>query len=1212
MKNIDELTKQYSLSKTLKFSLIPIGKTLENYESKDGLTSELILNKKVKHIKKYISECLFKLNDYALSQATNLKNLNKYADLYFQNSTDIKKSESDLRKEIAKILSPVHKKMLKRKEFISIVVPSYMDDENKKSEILELSSFTSYFTDYLNNCENMFTNDESTGAIPYRCINDNLPRFLDNTKIYSRIIQLIDSNELKTFRKNYIGVYDATVDNMFTVDYFNFTLSQSEINVYNDIIEQINNYISLYNKSSSYNNRLPHLKVLYKQIGSKINNQSILPPKFKSDNELLKTLYSYYNNDNEEQDFMSLKTVLNKLEKIFNSLSEYNFDGIFIKCGNVLNTLSILMFDNVTMLKGLLKQENYNGKSISISQLQNIIDNSEIDNIEYQSIADCYKNRFNFLLNKVFERYNKISILLSQNYQKTKKLKNCKQDMYLIKGFLDSIKNLEKFAKLLIGTGKENNKDELFYEDYSNLINQFYGFDVLYTKVRNYFTQKPYSLDKYKLSFDNPQFMEGWAKNQETARSVQLFTKDGLYYLGVMANECRKNFKKPYNNPIDNDDIITKIVYEQIPSPSRIIQNLLFIDGETVKKNGKKNSEGINTVLEELKNKYLPSDINKIRKMGSYKVTNDNFNKDDLSKYIAYYIDRVKDYYSKYNFTFKSPTEYSNFGEFTNDIDNQAYQITFADISFQQLMSLVDKGELYMFQIYNKDFSDFSKGKENLHTMYFKMLFDERNLANVVYRLQGGAEMFYRPASIDEDDIIIHEANKFIVKRTYEDKINDINNPTDEEKSKYYSIFNYDIVKDRRFVQPQFLLHLSVGINSKLPEYCNLNNTVRTIIKKSNNYNIMGISRGINNLLFAVIVDSKGNILHKESFNIIESNYNNNNYTVDYFNKIEKRNDENQKAKQDWTSIEEIKYIKRGYISQVVQRICRLIVEFDAIIMIESINNKEDSTKLINQNIYKQFVALLENKLNYYVDKNTDMTKCGGLLNAYQLTNKIDSNGYNLIQNGLIFYINKAYTGVIDPATGFVNKLFPQYHNVDKAHDFISKIDDIRYNQDEYYFEFDIDYDKFGIDIPHKKWTICSYGNRIKSYSQSSCEEINLTDEYKKIFDNSEISYSKNIKEQLLNSESKSLLEQFINIFKLNLRIKNYSRKLSYIVSPIKNKDGNFYFCSNKDIDMYDTYNMTCKGSIILDKIKKSDDINSIDLSIDDNEWFSYIQNIVK
>lgn len=38
MKNIDKLTKQYSLSKTLKFSLIPIGKTLENYESKDGLT----------------------------------------------------------------------------------------------------------------------------------------------------------------------------------------------------------------------------------------------------------------------------------------------------------------------------------------------------------------------------------------------------------------------------------------------------------------------------------------------------------------------------------------------------------------------------------------------------------------------------------------------------------------------------------------------------------------------------------------------------------------------------------------------------------------------------------------------------------------------------------------------------------------------------------------------------------------------------------------------------------------------------------------------------------------------------------------------------------------------------------------------------------------------------------------------------------------------
>lgn len=64
---------------------------------------------------------------------------------------------------------------------------------------------------------------------------------------------------------------------------------------------------------------------------------------------------------------------------------------------------------------------------------------------------------------------------------------------------------------------------------------------------------------------------------------------------------------------------------------------------------------------------------------------------------------------------------------------------------------LVDEGKIYLFQLYNKDFSPHSNGTPNLHTLYFKMLFDERNLEDVVYRLNGEAEMFYRPASIKYD-----------------------------------------------------------------------------------------------------------------------------------------------------------------------------------------------------------------------------------------------------------------------------------------------------------------------------------------------------------------------------------------------------------------------------------------------------------------------------
>lgn len=69
-------------------------------------------------------------------------------------------------------------------------------------------------------------------------------------------------------------------------------------------------------------------------------------------------------------------------------------------------------------------------------------------------------------------------------------------------------------------------------------------------------------------------------------------------------------------------------------------------------------------------------------------------------------------------------------------------KLTFENISESYIDSVVNQGKLYLFQIYNKDFSAYSKGRPNLHTLYWKALFDERNLQDVVYKLNGEAELF--------------------------------------------------------------------------------------------------------------------------------------------------------------------------------------------------------------------------------------------------------------------------------------------------------------------------------------------------------------------------------------------------------------------------------------------------------------------------------------
>ena len=51
------------------------------------------------------------------------------------------------------------------------------------------------------------------------------------------------------------------------------------------------------------------------------------------------------------------------------------------------------------------------------------------------------------------------------------------------------------------------------------------------------------------------------------------------------------------------------------------------------------------------------------------------------------------------------------------------------------------------------------KEKENLHTMYLKNLFSEENLKNIVLKLNGEAEVFFRKSSIKKP--IIHKKEVF-------------------------------------------------------------------------------------------------------------------------------------------------------------------------------------------------------------------------------------------------------------------------------------------------------------------------------------------------------------------------------------------------------------------------------------------------------------------
>lgn len=762
-----------------------------------------------------------------------------------------------------------------------------------------------------------------------------------------------------------------------------------------------------------------------------------------------------------------------------------------------------------------------------------------------------------------------------------------KDDVYisLIKSFLDSSKEIEWFIKSLGVLDKDATVNDIFYSELEETYNIFISVDKIYNKVRNYITKKPYSTSKIKLNFDCSTLLNGWDKNKEKDNLSIILRDDKYYYLGIIDKNNKKIFEKLDNH--NDGNCYQKMEYKLLPGPNKMLPKVFFAKSNIVK--------------------YDPlGEIQKIYKEGGYKKDD----KDALYKIIDFYkksIDVHPDW-NKFGFKFKNTNEYNNINQFYDDIATQGYSINFANVSKKYVDTLVNEGKLFLFKIYNKDFSSYSKGKENLHTTYFKMLFDKENLKNVIYKLNGQGEIFYRPSSI-------------IKKPTHEKNIPIQNkNPNNKNKT---SKFEYDLFKDKRYSENQFFLHFPITMNFKQDSKCtDFNTNVNTLIKNSEHNYIIGLDRGERNLIYACVIDEKGNIIEQKSFNVISSNGN----IVDYHNLLNNKEKERLDARQNWKTIDNIKEIKEGYISQVVHEICKYVIKYDALISLENLNaGFKNSRSKVEKQVYQKFEKMLIDKLNYLVLKENSKTSLGGALNAYQLTYPNVSD--KAIQNGIIFYIPAWCTSKIDPVTGFVDLLKPKYRSVDDTKDFISKLDDVVYNKEKDLFEIKFNYDKFGTCASFKKeWIISSYGNRIRTFrnkdknSNWDNEEIDLTIEYKKLYNKYKINYELNLKEQILNQEEKDFFETFIYLFKLTLQMRNSitgNGDVDYIISPICDVNGKFYDSRNKepnlpiDADANGAYNIARKLLMIVDRIKEikeSEDIKEVKMGITNAEWLEYAQ----
>ena len=438
------------------------------------------------------------------------------------------------------------------------------------------------------------------------------------------------------------------------------------------------------------------------------------------------------------------------------------------------------------------------------------------------------------------------------------------------------------------------------------------------------------------------------------------------------------------------------------------------------------------------------------------------------------------------------------------------------------------------------------------------------------------------------------------------------------------------LYKDRRYTVDKFFLHLPIKLNCNAAESSYLNEDVRKAIKNCDKNYVIGIDRGERNLIYICVIDSDEKIVEQISLNEIINSYNGIEHRVDYQNLLAQKAKDRTKERQDWKTVENIKELKEGYLSQVVSKICELVKKYDAIICLEDLNYGFKNSRIERQ-VYQKFENMLVSKLNFLADKKEEPVNLGGLLNAYQLTNKV-GNTYKSMQNGFIFYVPAWMTSKIDPTTGFANLLRFHYESIEKSKKIIECIDKIYYSKKEEMFAFDINYENFnrGSLSAKKKWTLYSNGTRIKTYrnkdknSEWDNEEIDLTDAFKDLFKRYNIKYdADDFKAEILAINEKNFYEQFLELMKLVVQMRNSitnNVEVDYLISPVKNSEGKFYDSRNygktdlslpKDADANGAYNIARKGLWACNKIKatKEDELAKAKLGISNKEWLEFAQN---
>lgn len=1255
MKEIKELTGLYSLTKTIGVELKPVGKTQELIEARKLIEQDDQRAEDYKIVKDIIDRYHKDFIDKCLNCVKIKKDdLEKYVSLAENSNRDAEDFDNIKTKMRNQITEAFRKNSLFtnlfKKNLIKEYLPAFVSEE-EKSVVNKFSKFTTYFDAFNDNRKNLYSGDAKSGTIAYRLIHENLPMFLDNIASFNTISEIGVNEYFSGIEAEFTDTLDGKhLVDFFQVDYFNNTLTQKKIDNYNYVVGAVNKAVNLY-KQQHKNVRIPLLKTLHKMILSDRVTPSWLPERFECDEEMLTAIKAAYE---------SLKEVLvgdddDSLRNLLLNIDNFDLEHIYIAKDSGLTSISQQIFgyyDTYTLaIKDQLQRENPNlyderidklykkEGSFSIAYLNRLVDTKEHITInEYYRLLGSYCREEGKRKDDFFKQIDGAYCAISHLFWgKHGEIAQSDSDIELIQKLFDDYKGLQRFIKPLLGHGDEADKDNEFDAKLRKVWDELDIITPLYDKVRNWLSRKIYNPEKIKLCFENNgQLLSGWSDNQTksdngTQYGGYIFRKKNEigeydFYLGISADA--KLFRRDENICYE-DGMYERFDYYHLKPNTLLGKSYIGNYGEDSKavlsafnaaitklqlekKLVPKDNEKVPTYLKRLKQNYA----------NFYQILMNDDNVVDAYKSMKQHI------FATLTSLIRVPAAIELATQTDLDIDeliDEILNLSSESFGYFPVATAAieeankrEKKPLFLFKMSNKDLSYAAKsseglrksrGTENLHTMYLKALL---GMTQNVFSIGSGMVFFRHKTKGLAETTARHKANEFVANKN---KLND----------KKKSIFAYEIVKNKRYTVDKYLFKLSVKLNYSQPNNnkIDVNSEVREIISNGGIKHIIGIDRGERNLLYLSLIDLKGNIVMQKSLNILKNEHNVKG--TDYKGLLTEREGERQDARRNWKKIANIKDLKRGYLSQVVHIISKMMVEYSAIVVLEDLNpGFIRGRQKIERNVYEQFERMLIDKLNFYVDKHKDANETGGLLHALQLTSEFENFKKSEHQNGCLFYIPAWNTSKIDPATGFANLFDTRYTNAVEAQKFFSKFDEIRYNEEKDWFEFEFDYDKFTQKAhgTRTKWTLCTYGMRLRSFKNPAkqynwdSEVVALTDEFKRILGKAGIDIHENLKDAICNLEGKKDLEPLMQFMKLLLQLRN-SRKNpeeDYILSPVADENGIFYdsrSCGDtlpKNADANGAYNIARKGLMLIEQIKNTEDLDTIKFDISNKAWLNFAQ----